>query len=315
MAPGSTGVQAGTDEPVRTRLPIAFALTLLPTLGFLTGTGSAEPAAAQPSGRSVTVELASGRRFTGQVDSHTNRSQLWLRYGVESGFLLRPVDWSRVVRIQLAGEVFTGQEFQHAVSAVRQAFPDDSQAGDARSEIILGPPPNYPIPQAAPRDAEAGSRHAAQVRSLAAEARLANWDGDVEADGLVVEIRPLDGQGATVPVRGMLEVNLMAERVGVVKRAQPFARLGRWTQQVRPADFGAYGAVYRLPFGSIHPEFDLRWSPYGAAHVRLSVPGQGVFERTDSAVRIRSYSAVRDQLEQATGRRFFELERTGRGDR
>jgi hypothetical protein len=45
------------------------------------------------------------------------------------------------------------------------------------------------------------------------------------------------------------------------------------------------------------------------------VPGQGTFETTESLLRIRPYSAVRDQLQLSTGRRFFPRERTGDGRR
>ena len=45
------------------------------------------------------------------------------------------------------------------------------------------------------------------------------------------------------------------------------------------------------------------------------MPGQGVFAATESTVRIRPYSAVRDALERATGNRFLPQEKTGDGRR
>lgn len=255
------------------------------------------------SSKIVTVELASGRSFTATVDARTDRSTLWLRHSLESGYLLRPIDWGRVVRVELDGEAISGEQLRRSASEMVGAPPDGESPG--ASEIVLGPAPKE-RPLALPR-----TPPVTEVRSLAVEARLGNWDADVGVDGLIIDIYPCDLQGATVPVFGTLEVDLIAERVGVVKRPDPFCRLGRWTQQVRPDDFGPCGARYRLPFQAVHPEFDLRWAAHGTVHVRLSVAGSGVFEQTESTVRIRPYSAVRDRLEQTTGRRFFDLERTG----
>jgi hypothetical protein len=134
----------------------------------------------------------------------------------------------------------------------------------------------------------------------------------VEVDGLIVDVYPLDATGRPVSVNGTLDVRLIAEHTGVVKRKQPFSTEGRWTRPVRREHFGLNGASYRLPFGRFHPQFDLRSSAYGAVHARLSVPGKGVFEATETTVRIRPYGLLRDGLQQATGRRFFPVERTGR---
>jgi len=76
---------------------------------------------------------------------------------------------------------------------------------------------------------------------------------------------------------------------------------------------GPSGAVYRLPFQAVHPEFDTDWAAHGLVHVRLTVPGHGVFEASQEVVRIRAFSPIRDELEMSTGRRFFPIERTGRG--
>ena len=142
---------------------------------------------------------------------------------------------------------------------------------------------------------------------------MANWDGDVEADGLLVHVYPLDDSGGVVPARGTLRFELIGQRDDVFGPPQPFTTLGQWSQQMRVEDFGPRGAVYRLPFQGVHPEFDLTVAPYGALHARLSVPGQGTFETTESLLRIRPYSAVRDELQLSTGRRFFPQERTGDG--
>jgi hypothetical protein len=133
------------------------------------------------------------------------------------------------------------------------------------------------------------------------------------ASGGVFTSRP--AQGISSPNsgrRGTLEVDLIVQRWGVVRRSQPFVQRGRWTERVRGGDFGPAGARYRLSFDAVafHPELNSKTGPYAAVCAQLSVPGQGVFAATQSEVRIRPYSAVRDALESATGKRFFPQEKT-----
>ena len=111
-------------------------------------------------------------------------------------------------------------------------------------------------------------------------------------------------------MRGTLDVDLIAEHAGVVRLPDPFSRIGHWSQKVRPEDFGPYGAVYRLPFQDVNPEFSNHLGPHGAIHAILSVPGQDTFEATNDA-RIRPYSLMRDRLLQTTGHRFFSEETIG----
>lgn len=157
-----------------------------------------------------------------------------------------------------------------------------------------------------------------RVASLWIDAWVANWDSDVEVDGLIVEVQPIDADGWLVPVRGTLVANLIGIEDGIVRRKDPFVRMGRWSKSVEPEDFGGYGSLaagparYKLPFRSFHPEFDLALKSKAALNVRLSVPGHGVFEATESSVRIRPHSQIRDMRQQLRGARFFPLERTGR---
>lgn len=271
----------------------------------------------------LTVALASGRRFTAELDVRTDDHQLWLRWNGRSGHLLRPIDWERVERVELGGETYTGRELQEAIALVREAFPSPSPAGapaallasyptplDAGPMVL--PPPALALLPPPPPFVAAHQFEPPRVRSVAIEARTANWDSDVEVDGLLLDIFPLDGAGFILPVRGTIQVELIGEETGTARSRQPYAVLGRWTEQVCPVDFHSYGARVKLPFRQVHPEFDLGWAPKGLVHVRLSVPGEGVFEASQSTIRVRPASAMRDRLEQATGQRFFELERTGR---
>lgn len=273
-----------------------------------------------------TVEVASGRSFTGDVDLRTDATRLWLRESHGTAVIIRPIRWDRVVRAQVGEETFSGAEFRKAIVQAREVVPKGDKVRLGRSGSIrvhAGGPADSPAAESrvSGRGSDAmttpggGTRAAVPVRSLALDARVANWDADVEVDGLVVQVRPLDASQAVVPVRGTLEVSLTGWRAATANSKQYSARLGRWSQLVGPTDFGLSGAAYRLPFQAAHPEYDLRWAPYGAVHARLSIPGVGVFEVTESDVRVRPYSATRDYLQQTTGGRFFPLERTGRGRR
>jgi hypothetical protein len=124
-------------------------------------------------------------------------------------------------------------------------------------------------------------------------------------------VQPRDAAGELLPVSGTLVAELFGERSGVVRHPQPFVSLGQWTRTLRPGDFGPRGAMLRLEFQNVHPEFVAELLPRGALHVRLSVPGQGTFEASDAMLRIRPYSSVRDRMQLYTGRRFFPGENVG----
>jgi len=329
LAGGLRRKPAETDVPMKTNLSISllcgFFLVLANTTASTAdsdGTGTEQGPVADAYRGPATVEVLSGRTFTAEVDARTDREHLWLRWSRGADCILRPIEWKRVVRVEIAGETFSGGEIRRAVGEVKALVPGGGTAEGDRPVLVGGRSDHRAglgigasgdsAGQASPRPI---GDNVPPVRSLDIEVRAANWDGDVEADGLIIDVYPRDNAGAIVPVHGGLEVNLVGQRTGVVGVGQPLGRVGRWTRQVRPGDFRSGGARYRLPFQSVHPEFDLQWAPYAAVHARLSVPGQGVLESTEGTVRVRAYSAIRDRFQQATGRRFLPLERTGRGRR
>jgi len=75
----------------------------------------------------------------------------------------------------------------------------------------------------------------------------------------------------------------------------------KWTQRTVP-----------LPFAAVHPEFTSGVDHFGLVHVRLTVPGSGVFEQSLDGVRLRNWSPVRNGMYLQNGRRFFSTERTSR---
>lgn len=301
---------------MNTMLGIGRLCGLLALVGSVSAAAGQAPEAAGLS-QPVTVELISGRSFTASVDARTDDAQLWLRWGVDSARLLRPIQWDRIREARVGQQTLTGAEFRRLVEASRPAvIPLPPEVLPGR---IVSKGEGYPAGEAAGETPSAERARPApdgrRVQSLTIDVGLARWDADAEVDGLVVDICPLDATGRVVPVDGTLEVELIVQRWGVIKHPQPFAQRGRWIKRVRSEDFGPSGARYRLSFDAVglHPEFESKLGPFGAVCAELSVPGQGVFAATDSLVRIRPYSAVRDALERATGRRFFPREKTGGG--
>jgi hypothetical protein len=270
----------------------------------------AEPTAAPQTrpapDETVAVELASGRTLTGLIDARTDAALLWLRWERGAAAMTRPIEWDRVVKARVAGQELSGTEFQRIVKAIRRDVPPPAKSTAVGNTIIIKGTPNATEAAAAP--ASTATSATPRVQSLAIETTVANWDAAPAVDGLLVRVYPLDAAGAVVPVDGLLEVELMGRSAGAAVQSQSFARLGSWSQPVRAAEIGVNGAVYRLPFQGVHPEYDTNIAPRGAVLARLSVPGQGTFQATASTVRIRPYSAVRDQLQQTTGQRFFDAE-------
>jgi len=278
----------------------------------------------------VTVDLASGRQFTAEIDWRTDASRLWLRFDGEGMHVLRPVAWHSVLRVEASGESLSAAEAWDRVSR--------GQLGTAAEEIAPGSEETSPSQASAPSDISVSESdyvrftpppiahdapptaheefidHAEappEAQSIAIEAQAANWDADVENDGIVLRLQPLNDLGQIVPVAGLLEVEVIATQPAVRSYGEPTTRLERWTQVVEPADIGPSGVLYKLPWTGAHPEFDTRIGRTALVHARFSVAGVGVLETTADLVRIRQFSPVRDRLEQLRGRRFLETERNG----
>jgi hypothetical protein len=286
-------------QPSRSILPPCVVVTLVTIL--------ASPCAAAP----IRVELQSGRTFQGEIDPRSNLQQLWLKRGDAEASIARPIAWNKIAK------AFAGDE-PIAISDLKQ------QAVDLQSPALPAEPIAQPqwrgVFAIAEASADAPTIPLPQVRSVDIEAFHANWDADVESDGLVVIVYPLDADGQIVPVSGSLEVELIAPEVRRFQdapqgRGLTLERIGQWTAAIHPQDFSASGYRVELPFQALHPEFDTKILPHGLVHARLVVPGQGTFDATEEFLRIRPWSPLRDQYWRDTGRRFFPNERTGRPKR
>ena len=260
------------------------------------------------AGEVVSVRLESGKRLTAQIDPRTDDDRLWLRFGTGSTIIRRAINWQEVAEAAHDGESI-GQEELQALSATAS---DET----ARAKAT----PRQPVGKSDADRARELLALAKPVASIDFEANIANWDGDVNMDGIALRLFPVDSSGRLTNVRGTLEAELVAERRVAFDEArsgrghQP-RRLARWTVALKPGDVTEDGVLVKLPFQAAHPEFDTTWAAHGLMHVRLIVPGQGVFEHSFDGLRTRPYAPLRDSMERDTGRRFLPSERTSVGKR
>jgi hypothetical protein len=259
----------------------------------------------------VSITLIDGRTLVGEVDSHSDARNLWLRRGDATTTIRRSIAWSQIASARVGERPLTVEQLRAAANAAPPPVPRQAAtatppgAGTLRTWRIPG--------VAAARE----TRPAAVVRSLDVDASLANWDADVEADGLVLSFAALDEFGAAASVDGTLEVELVGERLPPYSRGNAFPTLGRWTLAVDSATGETGGGYYRarLDFQAVHPDFQLYLPRYALVHVRLSVPGQGTFDASQDGLSLRGFTPVRDRVEAAAGTRFLPNERTGRSSR
>ena len=255
----------------------------------------------------IEVRVSSGRTFSGQVDAQTDDESLVLRTGSDRAWIRRTVRWDRILGGQHAGRAVTVEELRAIAERVKTWPP-----------VVLDPDAALDSATQASPGADVGILLPPVISSITFDAVLANWDGDVEADGLIVHLMPIDLDGFYAATRGTVEIELFARERRAFHHApmsggRSVAIISRWTCAVSPSDFGPNGAVLKFPFAAAHPEFTGELGSYGLVHVRMSVPGSGAFEDSQDGVRIRPFTPLRDTLQLSTGERFLPTERTGRG--
>jgi hypothetical protein len=254
----------------------------------------------------VTVELDSGRAFVGEVDAKSDDERMWIRFSQPGVTLLRPIAWDRIARVRRGDAVLTAGELRASLPSLATETPSVEPA-DSPPLTAEAVPRGRLLPEAA---LDLHPALPPRVAMLQIRATAANWDGDVELDGIELEVEPLTGGRYRLPVDGTLYVHLL----GSLRHREALPDLGRWTRRVRESDFVHGVAVYRLPFQAIHPQFDLEVEKLGLVHARLAVPAHGVFDASEELVYLRPFSAMREELQALTGRRFFPIERLGRTD-
>ena len=260
----------------------------------------------------VSVRLRNGTTVNAELDARTDEDRLWLRFGGGTTIVLRSIPWSNVASATHRGKRVPVTDLPDLAVSLN----DDQHVQSAR---VRRPPTS------ADSAFPSGATHADHARralgmrpmisDVQFDASLANWDRDVEADGLLVRVKATDHRGISTAVAGVLDIELIAMRTVAFHHA-PHSRgqlprtLARWTKRIAYEDFTSNGATVKLPFQASHPEFDTTWAPHCLAHVRLVVPGQGVFERSLDGVRIRPFAPFRDMLELQRGQRFLPSEET-----
>ena len=156
--------------------------------------------------------------------------------------------------------------------------------------------------------------------TLRIEAATGNWDRDVEADGLLLNVIIEDAEGQLVPAAGTLTVELIGQPLspggvmgpGGVTRLQAYPILANWVRLVVPEQVGTDGYSFRLEFQALHPDFNLQVGIAGMVHAKLFVPGTGTFDASTSTIALRQLNPLSDQWQMQQQGRFFPQEQTGR---
>ena len=281
---------------------VTVRIALLVSLSGLCTMNHAMAAQVADNPATLTVTLNSGRTFAGAVDVRTAADALVLRFGNGKQSILRPIRWESIAAARHADVAVSLDELRALAEKIKTSAPVQRPAAP--------PPPHLPM-TAAERAVPS------QVAAIHFDAAIANWDPDVESDGLLLRLMPSDNNGQLTAASGNVEVELFASQRRTFHHAPQSGgysteRIGHWTVPVVRDAFGENGIALRLPFQAMHPEFrhDLHW--YGLVHVRFTVPGSGVFEHSQDALALQPYTPVRDALQQNTGRRFLPTETTGR---
>ncbi len=187
--------------------------------------------------------------------------------------------------------------------------------------LVPLPAPGVPVPLRAP------VTQSKPIQAIEARARPISSRGKVDWDALALEVVAFDEDGRIVPVDGTLQATLWGSRQRLVRRhtIDPYlsflypsrrqtsvdilpGRITKIASWSKPVFSDTKELVLR--FGRRQPDHDIRLAPYGDLHVKLIVPGEGVFETTQTNVALRKDSLLREQYFAQSGSRFFPSEGT-----
>jgi hypothetical protein len=255
-----------------------------------------QPAVAQEP-REVAVTLSSGRTFTGTVDRLTNNDTLWLRMAVDEAVVRRPIAKDAVRSLQTASGPVTWTD------VLKLAADDHVQESTAGERVVANR-------ASASRDTQRPSVIAqapARVATLRADAQVGHWDADAPLDGLLVYVTPLDALGRPLAVTGTVEITWTGFRprstIDPPSRGEKITMtLGNWTETLPAADDAHPPYLLRLPFQQFDPDREPNVPNYSLVHVKLIVPGHGIYSTTVDGVRVRQWAPFRDALRHVDGR-------------
>lgn len=276
-----------------TRLPIAVLPIIVAAL-------IADSARADEPPVPITVRTHGGRSYTGFVDRETSPTHLSLRIERGRAALWYPIPWSQIEGAMHEGRDIRTDELRELAARIQSSRHVVLQPRH-RPAKREAPPPAPPSPAA-----------------IAIDAQLANWDADVESDGILLWLKVNDDAGNTTAARGTLEVELLAplaRKYHEVPQGRGYSveLIERWNVNVTEAQFRSGEVRIRLPFGTLHPQFDSGIDLLGLVHARLAVSGHGVFEQSLDGIPLRPFAPTRDALLDNEGRYFLPTEGTGRG--
>ena len=165
-----------------------------------------------------------------------------------------------------------------------------------------------------------GLRSGERIRGITVDAIPISLHGKADWDALLVDVRGFDWSGRPVTIDGTLSTTLWGESQRLVRafgnrfgvRRGRTRQLATWTRSVRSSTQKESASFRRLllPLPRPLPDHDSRTGAIGSLHVRLAVPGQGVFEATRPGVLLKHISPLRDRALMQTGSRFFATEST-----
>jgi hypothetical protein len=266
----------------------------------------------QAADAAIVVALQSGRKFAGEIDPASSAEQLVLKTTTGGITVQRPIQWKRIVEATVDGK-------RVEVAGLRLGLGGRGSGVGPRGTLLRKIELRGAVVPASTEVDVAAEEVRAQVTMVNFDPYIANWDADVETDGLMIDIVPLDGEGFLIPCNGTLTVELFGQQRRTLDLAPQsggatLELVERWTREISAEDFGPNGVRLKLPFGAIHPELRPDWLAwwYGLVHVRLAIPGQGVFEGSRDGIRMRPFAPNRDRLEMRTGERFLPTETLGR---
>ncbi|WP_339612439.1 hypothetical protein [uncultured Rubinisphaera sp.] len=146
---------------------------------------------------------------------------------------------------------------------------------------------------------------ASSIQSISIRAAAKNWDRDVEADGVSVQLIALDTQQNRCQLRGSVSFTLYAVRYRPQPDEQRFVKLGDWTVRLSQDLIDQQGDAHiQLPWRNQRPDVDSEFLPLGLLKARLNVSGVGSFEASDANVPLREWSQFRDDAEIYEGSQY-----------
>lgn len=264
---------------------------------FIVAIVSAACVAAESSGR-VAVRTADGRDLGGVVDARTNDAELWIRNEQGPVVMATGVSWDAVTSAALDGQIIDAAILRERSAGLATEGPAlfFEPAGSAPSGKLSGP----------------GLVRRVRVRSLQiVDACLANFDRDVEPDGLTVTIAAIGDDGCPTAVRGSLTARLFGEKRPNDAAVVAFPELDHWTQPVTTRDFVDGVATYELRFRGTAPEWQWDLLPDAVLDVTVGAFGQGNYAASAPVV-VRQFNPLRDHQQLRYGSRFMPNELRGR---